>query len=504
MTWAFLPDTPPETPNTWRVCDGFHPDANGCYRTGFMAGGWSDYGASVAAFGRAYRTAAGDLGVLVVRPTTNMYVWNGTTWNDRKGAVLPQSYGPYATAQFGNITLTAGTSKIAARDATGASNFAEVSGAPNARLILVTPRNIVVAFNPIDRIAGGSPDDSWWTSDVGDYTNWTTGEAASGNLRQTPGPVTSAAVLGNDVIAFKARGVYRGQYVSGTVKWKWDLIDPALGAWGPGAAITVGGRVYFIGDDGVYSFDGSSFLRLDRGIGNTILQTIADPAGDFDALNSRAIQLVYDSINRRIAIFNFGLIDIAGTNEPSVNSPQHFTYHIDSGLWGYQSKVADVATDTLDKFSGIIVGAEEINNFTNGAWTFNSNIALLSATNTDIRFLTTEFSSGNCGVAYKPKLRTYRLGARDRMTTTTRLIPHWTKAEGAGTDLSGATVKSAIFYHSDSPMESETAGNTVTLSTDLYRADNLKTARFHSAELQINCEAVIDGATWKASDAGEE
>ena len=82
--WRYLPDLPPDTPETWRVCDGFHPDRNGIYRTGFMAASYSDYGAeNTAVFGKAYRTAAGAIGIAVVvasATTPKVYIWNGAQW----------------------------------------------------------------------------------------------------------------------------------------------------------------------------------------------------------------------------------------------------------------------------------------------------------------------------------------------------------------------------------------------------------------------------------------
>jgi hypothetical protein len=495
-----LPDLPPDTPETWRVCDGFHADKYGVYRTGWMAASYSDYGSQAANSGLAYRTAAGMLGIVVLSPVIasfKAYVYDGSTWNDRAGGVgfLRSAQ---SIAQYGNITLVAsvGAGGVYSRDATGSSNFASVAGSPPSSVLLVTPQNIVVALYATDGANIGT--DGWATSDAGDYTNWATGQAASGNLRQTSGPLTAGVVLGNDVIAFKRHGVYRGQYVGlASLKWKWDLIDPALGAWGAGCAVSAAGRVYFYGDDGFYSYDGASFQKLDAGISSTIPATIGDPTGFFDADNYRALQLVYDSLNRRICFFNFG----ETTNISGVTRPQHFSYQIDSGAWGYQSRVKD-ETDDSDDYSGVILNAGELNSFNNGAWNYNSNIALVSVTNTDIRILTTEFTSANCGTNYKPKLRTFRYGRRNRMTQASRFIPNWTLSDGAGTDLSGATVKTATPYRSDSLMESETAGTAVTLSTDQYQADAIQAARFQSIELQINCEACIDGGSWDGKDSG--
>lgn len=514
MTWKYLPDVPRDTPNVWRGCDGFHADRSGVMRTGFMATSYSDYGSSAGVCGKAYRTAAGALGIVVMCPFVaggpaagHGYVWNGSTWNDRFNSTSNRVCGSEGIAQFGNITYAACANQgIYSRDATGTSNFASVAGSPTCSILLLTPQNIMVALDAIQAVSSGGSygagADAWYASDVGDPTNWATGEYATNNLRQTPGPITAGVVFGNDVIVFKRKGIYRGTYIGGQYKWAWGLIPggEALGAWGPGSAIAAAGRVYFYGDDGLYSFDGASFRKLDLGIWSTILQTIGDPSGAFDDDNYVALQLAYDSINRRIALFNFGAIT-ASLGARVSNQPQFFTYHIDSEAFGYQSQVKDVASGDL--YSGVVANAEEINAFSNGVWTYNSNLALISSSNTDIRIISDEFTSANCGTTYKPSLTTSYYGNRQNLTLVTRFIPNWTLSDGAGTNLSGATVKTFTPGIADAPtLAGALSLPAVTLSTNRYWADYTGSAWFHSGTLQINCEACIDGAQWIGQPAG--
>jgi hypothetical protein len=87
----------------------------------------------------------------------------------------------------------------------------------------------------------------------------------------------------------------------------------------------------------------------------------------FDDDNYKALKLVYDSINRRVAIFNLGV----ASGFPFVKTsfqPIHFTYQIDCGQWGYQSLLADVASASSDTYTGVVDGAEELNSFSNGVW----------------------------------------------------------------------------------------------------------------------------------------
>lgn len=502
--WAYLPDVPPETPNTWTVCDGFHADKNGLYRTGQVATVYAATFTKIPTVGFCYRLATtNELGIALVTqnsstPTDsrfNVYDESSGTWNDRRGAVgISAVHTNRALAQFGNITLVAiGSSGIYSRDASGTSNLASVAGSPTCTVLLVTPRNIVVALNCLKPISTGSAvggSDAWAASDVGDYTTWSGGVAESGNLRQTPGVLTSGSLLGNDVIAFKRKGVYRGSFVNGTTfKWQWDLIHPTLGAWGPGCSVSTPIGVVFWGDDGLYVYDGQ-FRKLDNGVGITVNNTIGDIVGFFSGRNYLGLSMHYDPITRRVYMFNFGtMTDLGGR---TVKNPQHFTYQIDSGKWGYQSVINDSATD----YHGVLENAHELNGFTSGAWTYETSIGLFTAT-PGISMIGTEFSSSNVGSALIPKLRTYRMGDRRTMSYASRFIPGWTKSDGAGTDLSGATLKTGTPYYSDSPMEAETAGTAATLSTDLYWADFTASKRYQSIELRIGCEAVINGGEWE-------
>jgi hypothetical protein len=508
--WKYLPDLPPDTPETWTVCDVFHPDRAGMYRTGYLSASYSNYGASIASAGKAYRTVDGTLGIVVCRPLTstptsgNWWVYNGS-WNDRIGAATSRILSPEAIAQYGNITLLAnGADGIYSRDASGTSNFAAVASSPDCTILLVTPLNIIVALNAIRPQAAGdsAASDAWAASDVGDYTNWTTGEAASGNLRQTPGQLTAGVVFGNDVIAFKRRGIFRGQYIGGTVKWKWDLSDASLGAWGPGCAVNADGRIYFYGDDGFYSFDGSGFQKLDQGISVTIQNTIGDPVGAFATENYTSVQLQYDSINRRVYLFNMGAVE-GNIGQRTVLSARHFTYNIDSQAWGYQSGLTD-SLGAADTFSGVVANGAELNSFDNGAWNYDTNIAVLSATNTDIRVVTGEIEPAAVSASFIPKLRTNRIGRQDRMTFLKRFIPHWTISDGAGTNLTNAITANATPYHSTSLMTTQTAGTSVNFSTDQKHADLLTKARFISVEIKVDTEAVINGGTFVTQDAGKD
>lgn len=79
--------------------------------------------------------------------------------------------------------------------------------------------------------------DRWRASDIGDYTNWETGEACSGRFFQPPGPIEWATAFRDYVLVVKKHAAYRGQYVGGCCKWRWDTSVGELPAdWWPQTA----------------------------------------------------------------------------------------------------------------------------------------------------------------------------------------------------------------------------------------------------------------------------
>lgn len=505
--FSYQPDLPPETPDTWTVCDGFHPDVYGNYRTGRLPATPTQFlpttavGAS-AAFqrGLCYQDATGTLGVLLLhnatgnQATPKTYVWTvAAGWNSRDAA---NSGKGLCALQVGNITLVGGTQTgLVQRDATTTNNFAAVAGAPaSVGVLAVGALNIVLALD--------TASDAYATSDTAAPTTWTGGESSSGNVRLTPGAFTAGVALGNDFICFKQRGVYRAQYVGFNQKWQFTLIDPEKGAWGRGCAVACDDRVIFIGNQGVYSYDGAQFQRLDGGIWRAIVSKLALYTGSFGDGDYDATQLIWDAINQNVLFFNLGNPVLTPGRELPANI--FFSYNVVSKKWGYQSQLSETgSSNVIDAVFDISLA--NVPNGTSGAGSFgfNTNVGFYSTTNDKIQVLTTSFNASDLpGTNYKPKLRTFRIGERNKMTEVRRCTPLWTKADGAGTDLSSATVKTISPFSSSTPMATESAENVATMDSTYFRGDYLLSRVFQSAEISINCEAVISGATFDAFPAG--
>lgn len=79
--------------------------------------------------------------------------------------------------------------------------------------------------------------DRWAASDVGDYTNWETGEACAGRLFQPDGPILWALAFRDYVLAGKKHAAYKGRYVGHWLKWAWTVsVGELPEEWWPDAA----------------------------------------------------------------------------------------------------------------------------------------------------------------------------------------------------------------------------------------------------------------------------
>ncbi len=194
---------------------------------------------------------------------SKIFEYSAGAYTDRTGGVTVGSF-PHPT-QYGDVSIVAmGTANPTCKSTGG--NFSALAGSPNCE-ILLTVANAVLALNT------NTSADGWAASDVGDYTNWSTGESASGRLIQTPGPITAGVSFGNYAIVFKADAIYRISYVGGVVKWATELLYRGIGCQSRNGsslqakymACAGGGVVFFVGyydstlsSSYFYTFDGVS------------------------------------------------------------------------------------------------------------------------------------------------------------------------------------------------------------------------------------------------------
>jgi hypothetical protein len=214
----------PDDPNAWYDVDGVWPTIRGTYETAHLHSETAIAASSspnlVYAFQAKTPTGRREYAVTAANTTFSLTAWeySGGTLTSRTTGTASQKP---MMAQFGNATILAANSSNNVEVSTG-GNFSAIADAPDAEIVVVQ-NNAVWLFNT------SASSDGWAMSDIGDYTNYTTGESASGRLYQTGGPVLAAVPYGEHVIALKANGIYRLRYVGGVVKVVTELLYSGVG-----------------------------------------------------------------------------------------------------------------------------------------------------------------------------------------------------------------------------------------------------------------------------------
>jgi len=262
------------------------------------------------------------------------YIWELDTTlataTDRTGALGASAVTSGHACQYGDITIMArGTGGTLISSSGG--NFAALAGSPSAKYVVVQS-NCVVAFNT------SANSDAWAASDVGDYTNWTTGEAASGRILSNNGPITGACAFGNDIIVFKTDSIFRMTYVGGVIKWQiqriWEgngLQENQIGGGGsyccatPRGVFFAGNYSYSTGRIPYFLFDGTSPPRQ------------VNVETDIQSTGVNAGYPVYDS--------RLNMVTVCAQQSASLNYGTFIYYYsLDDDAWGRAGELGSATT----------------------------------------------------------------------------------------------------------------------------------------------------------------
>ena len=291
---GFAPDLAPETPGIFTDCTNVIP-SNGMF---ISAPSEVDAGLGAitsACLGFAVTKKLDNTVRVFCGDSAKLYERSSSTWADKSKA-LGYSLGTderWRFAQFGNISLaTAKTATVQYID--GGSVFADAGTAPKASII-ETINNQVFLFN-IDGMGFGNDVTRWACSAIGSYTDWTPAvstQCASGQLLDSPGPITAGKKLGDIIVAYKESAMYVGQYVGAPLIWDFRRVPGDIGTPVQEAVVSTGTAHFFIGPDDFYMFDGSRPTALNSPVRNWFFNNVNKSllyktCGTFDRVNQRA------------------------------------------------------------------------------------------------------------------------------------------------------------------------------------------------------------------------
>lgn len=413
-----------------------------------------------------------------VGTSTYLYELSGGSWTDRSRA------GNYSSGsdrwdfcQFGDTELAINKSTQLQQSSTAA--FSNVANSPKATVMFAVNGQVML-LNCDDTSCStgtsyGSQGDRWWVSQQYNPTgSWdpTAGTASAANLAttgqlvETEGVLTAGARLRNDAVAYKDSSIYVGRPVGAPIVIQWQVVSKDVGCPARDALVSVGDMHYFIGQNDIYSFDGS----VPRPLGGAIREWFF---GRLNRSHQANVQALHDKASKVIYWF------YPSGSTATLNSV--LALHYDSGRFGaFDLTVAEVIETVTD-----VITYETLGNlystyndlpaisyddpFWNAATPIlayldgSNNVMSLSGTNSTMT-MTTGWSGGEDGMRLCRKVR-----PRFRTAPT-----------------SGTLTPSYVFNLGDSP----TSNTSVTLHDG--RFDVLQTARYHKFALSLSGSSEIE------------
>lgn len=343
---GFSPDVEPTTPGAILECQNVMPFASGMKAAPSAADAGLNALAAACQGAAVTRNLSG-ASRLFAGTSSKIYEAYGATWNDVSGGAYTLGVDDvWRFVVFGNSSLACNPSTYIQRSTGGA--FSTISGAPKAKAI-VAAKGFVVAFSTNEATYGDSPD-RWWCCALNDETSWAPSvstQATTGRLVEGSGGLTAALRMGDNIVAYKDRCIFVGQYVGGAVVWQWTPPIGDVGCVGVEAvADTPWGHV-FVGSDNIYLFDGT---RPDP-VGNEIHQWWIDNSS---AQYRYKTKLMWDRDN--------GLVWMFYTSSTSSGACDRcIVLHVQTKRWG----VADMTV-------------EAVLNYTSPAFTYDSGTPLIT------------------------------------------------------------------------------------------------------------------------------
>ncbi len=349
---GFAPDADPNTPGIMTACSGIIP-----FEAGFK-------GAPSAVATTAAALAAACNGAVVATKldgtrrvfagtVSKLYELAGTAWTDRSraGNYNGGTDTRWSFCQFGDTTIASDLADTMQSSSSGA--FADISGAPKAKIVVSAGNNFVIAFNTVDGTYGTSQD-RWWCCAQGDQTNWTpavTTLATTGRLVAVEGQIQAALTLGDYVVAYKNRAIFLGSFVGTPVVWQWALVPGGeAGAVGQEAVCDIGGVHFIVGTDGFWLFDGTRPVPLGDG---EVRQWFLDNSS---ATYRYRTKVVYDKQHNLVRVFYPSAASTGACDSCLV-------YHVLKKRWGTDDRTVEaplayiapgVTIDGLDAYASTI------------------------------------------------------------------------------------------------------------------------------------------------------
>ena len=197
----------------------------------------------------------------------------------------------WRSAAFGNTFVFAGgvDTNMQAYDLALSSAFADLSGtAPRAKYPAVVGNFLMVA-NTWDGTDGYLRNRVWWSA-IGNAASWPSpGTDAAATVQSGRAELRDGGDIqgilpgigGADAAIFGETRIWRVSYEGPPTVFRFDVVERARGVYAPGSLISNGKIAYYLGEDGLYAFDGVQSVPIGAGkVDRWFLNDLDDSARD--------------------------------------------------------------------------------------------------------------------------------------------------------------------------------------------------------------------------------
>ena len=252
---------------------------------------------------------------------TKLYKATGGVYADVSiaGGYTVASTERWEFAQFGMRVLA---TQIGAApqyyDIGSSSLFANLAGSPPQARHIAIVRDFVVFGNTTT-----SPNQVAW-SGFNNSAQWTAGTNQSDTQTLQDGGWIQR-IFGDEMgYIFQERAITRMSYVGPPAYFQFDTVERGRGLIAPGAAVQVGGVIYYRGQGGFYAFDGNQSVPIGMDKVDNWFTT------NIQANTTALISAAYDPVNKLVA---FSFVGSDATDPTYPNTILYF--HTVSGEWSY-------------------------------------------------------------------------------------------------------------------------------------------------------------------------
>jgi hypothetical protein len=270
---AYLPDADSawaSNPGALASIGNMAPLARGSYGTIGSVAAYEITGTNYL-YAKMFRQLAGGVRFMVFRAgDIDEYGTTGAKTNRKTGASASTTN--WSAAAFGDAIIA--TNYIDPVQSSVSGAFTDLTGTgspPKARLVAANQNFVMVA----DYVNGGTYQDGWWCSGIGNHTSWTANplvtQATNGRLLDVPGPIRALVAYKDAFVAFKDNAIILMEYIGPPLVWSARTISNSVGCHGMHAVCELRGILYFLHSSGVYSFDGNNVVSIGDPVENTLL-----------------------------------------------------------------------------------------------------------------------------------------------------------------------------------------------------------------------------------------